>query len=263
MSSVIVIKRNTLEIWRDVIFALFAREIRTGFNDKLGLSWAIINPVVFIFVLSYMRAFVEGNETHSLDTFTFMAIGILFIQSFLQALTKCAMSIKKNKALFAFRQVQPISAVVAATLFEFLIKVVSLFGIILFMFFAGIEITVDDALLFIGCFTLLLLLAASLGLLFGIIELFIEELAKLRDLLTRPLFFISGTFFSLQDIPSEYWVYLNWNPILHAIELARYAVANPYSDAGVSFVFFAFVVLVSIFCSFAVYIVFWKQAISR
>jgi capsular polysaccharide transport system permease protein len=50
-----VIKRNKWEIWRDVIFALFVREIRTGFNDKIGISWSVIQPVVFIFILSFVR----------------------------------------------------------------------------------------------------------------------------------------------------------------------------------------------------------------
>lgn len=263
MSSVIVIKRNTLEIWRDVIFALFAREIRTGFNDKFGLSWAIVNPVVFIFLLSYMRSFVEGSDTHSLETFTFMAIGILFIQSFLQTLGKCASSIKKNKALFAFRQVHPISAVIAASLFEFLIKVTSLLGIVVVMLFVGIKVYVSDALLFIGCFTLLFLFSVAMGLLFGIAELFINEISKVRELFTRPLFFISGTFFSLQDIPKEYWAYLDWNPILHAIELARFSISTPYGDNGVSLVFLSSSVLITIFIALSVYIVSWKQAISR
>ncbi|MFT4790358.1 MAG: capsular polysaccharide transport system permease protein, partial [Paraglaciecola sp.] len=103
-----VLKRNKWEIWRDVIFALFAREIRTGFNDKFGLSWAVLGPVAFIFALSFVRGRLGGDETHTLPTFTFMAIGILFIQSFLETLNTSASAIKKNKSLFAFRQVQPI-----------------------------------------------------------------------------------------------------------------------------------------------------------
>ncbi|MEM0912133.1 MAG: ABC transporter permease [Pseudomonadota bacterium] len=263
MSSVIVIKRNTLEIWRDVIFALFAREIRTGFNDKLGLSWAIIQPVAFIFILSYLRSSISGRDTHSLETFTFMAIGILFIQSFLQTVAKSAMSIRKNKALFAFRQVQPISAVIAASLFEFLVKIVSIVGIVVIMYFFKMDIYIGDGLLFIACFSFLLLLATSIGLIFGIVEMFVTEISKVREIFTRPLFFISGTFFSLQDIPTEYWPYLTWNPILHSIELARFAVSTPYGDDGVSLSYLVISTLVAFFSAFAIYLVFWKQAISR
>jgi capsular polysaccharide transport system permease protein len=258
-----VIKRNKWEVWRDVVFALFVREIRTGFNDKLGISWSVIQPVAFIFLLSFLRGRMDGGETHTIPTFTFMAIGLLFIQSFLQTLSSSARSISKNKALYAFRQVQPISAVLASALFELLVKGFVIFGIIIIMYFMGMELEISDPLLFLSCFFLLWIFGVALGLLFGITELFLEEIKKLRDLLTRPLFFISGTFFSLQDFPKEYWHYLDWNPILHAIELTRYAVHSTYGDAGVSLYYLASVTLTFTFFSLAVYFAYWKQAISR
>ena len=41
-------KRSSFKIWQDVIFALFVREIRAKFNDKLGLGWAILQPVISV-----------------------------------------------------------------------------------------------------------------------------------------------------------------------------------------------------------------------
>lgn len=263
MTTVTLQKRTQWDIWRDVIFALFTREIRTGFNDKFGLSWAIINPVVFVVVLAFFRGLINGPYTHTLPTFTFMAVGILFIQSFLRTMQACAMSVKKNKALYAFRQVQPVSAVIATALFEFLVKVFSALSIVMIMYFLGLDIQITDGLLFIACFSLLILLATSLGLLFGIVELFIGEVQKIREMASRPLFFISASFFSLQDIPREFWVYLDWNPILHAIEITRYALLPSYGNEGVSFGYLAGVVLSILFMSLAVYFVSWKQAISR
>jgi capsular polysaccharide transport system permease protein len=258
-----VLKRNKWEIWRDVIFALFVREIRTGFDDKLGLAWAIINPVLFIFVLSFARSQMGGAEVHSLSTFTFMAIGILFIQSFLQTMGGSVGSIRKNKALFAFKQVQPISAVLAGALFQLLIKIFVVIGIIVIMYFMGMELHIANPLLLLACFFLLWIFSVSLGLLFGIAELFVTEVGKVRQLVERPMFFISGVFFSLQDIPREYWHFLDWNPVLHAIELTRFAVRATYGSEGVSLSYLSIIVLVFSFFSLAVYHIAWKQAISR
>ena len=258
-----VLKRNKWEIWRDVSFALFVREIRTGFNDKFGLGWAIISPVIFIFMLASLRDKIGGAEVHTLPTFTFMAIGILFIQSFLQTMGRSASAIRKNKALFAFRQVQPISAVLAGALFELLTKAFVIIGIIIIMYFMGMDLHISNPLLLLACFFLLWIFAVVLGLLFGIAELFVKEIAKVRELLTRPLFFISGTFFSLQDIPREYWHFLDWNPVLHAIELTRCAVRASYGSEGVSLGYLSVSVLVFSFFSLAVYHISWKQAISR
>ena len=263
MSNVTLRKRNRLGVWKDVIFALFTREIRTGFNDKFGLSWAIINPVVFIFVLSSIREVVNGAYTHTLTTFVFMAIGTLFILSFLKTFSAAAKSIIKNKALFAFRQVQPISATIAAGLFALMVKVVSLIGLLVIMYFLDKDISVNNGLLFIYAFFTISLIAVAAGLLFGIGELYVSEIAKVRELATRPLFFISGAFFSLQDIPQQYWVYLNWNPILHAIEIARFSVTPTYGLYGVSPVYLGASLLVSLGIALTIYFVSWKQAISR
>jgi capsular polysaccharide transport system permease protein len=258
-----VVKRGPWKIWKDVIFALFAREIRTGFNDKFGVSWAVINPVLFIFVLSFLRSKIAGGETHTIPTFTFMAIGILFIQSFLQTLNASAVSIRKTKALFAFRQVQPISATIAAGLFELMIKTFALMGILLLMYIMGLEIQVGNPILLVACFVLLWLYAVALGLFFGIAELFIGEVRKVRDMASRPLFFISGSFFSLQDMPKEYWKYLDWNPILHAIELARYSAYPTYGYEGVSLGYLGMSTLFTVALSLGLYQAFWRQAISR
>jgi capsular polysaccharide transport system permease protein len=258
-----VLKRNKWQIWRDVIFALFAREIRTGFNDKFGIAWAVVQPVAFIFILSFLRGRIGGADTHTIPTFTFMAIGILFIQSFLGAMGGSAGAISKNKALFAFRQVQPISAVLAGALFEILVKIFVIIGIIIIMYFMGMDLHISNPLLFLACFLLLWIFAVALGLLFGIAELFVSEIGKVRQLLTRPMFFISGVFFSLQDIPREYWHFLDWNPVLHAIELTRYAVYSTYGSEGVSLEYLSGTVLIFSFFSLAVYHISWKQAISR
>jgi capsular polysaccharide transport system permease protein len=258
-----VIKRNKWEVWRDVIFALFAREIKTTFNDKLGISWSVLSPIAFILMLSFLRGRMDGGDTHTIPTFVFMAYGLLLIQMFLETLQAGSSAVKKNKALYTFRQVQPISAVLAASIFLLLVKIFVMMGIYILMSFMHIEINIDNPLLLMSNFALLWILAFMIGLLFGILSLYLPELSKIQTLLSRPLFFISGTFFSLQDIPREYWWLLDWNPILHAIELTRYAAYTSYQDHGVSSGFLSLVVLCTSFISLSVYYSQWRQAISR
>ncbi|MDO6617599.1 ABC transporter permease [Shewanella sp. 6_MG-2023] len=258
-----VIKRNNWQIWRDVIFALFVREIRTGFNDKFGIAWAVVSPVAFIFILSYMRGRMDGGETHTIPSFTFMAIGMLLVQFFLEVLAGASSAIKKNKALFAFRQVQPLSSIIASALFQLLVKLFVFICIGIIMFFIGIEIRIDNPMAFLANVFLLWLIAISIGSLFGLAACYVPEVSKIQLLMTRPLFFISGVFFSLQDMPKELWQYFDWNPILHAIELSRYAVYSSYGSEGVSEVFLSLSALVSVFVALSCYFVTWKQAISR
>ena len=258
-----IIKRNNWAIWRDVIFALFVREIRTGFNDRLGLAWAIFQPLSFIFLLSYLRGMIAGSESHTVPTFEFMMYGMLLIQLFLDTLMNASNSIKKNKALFAFRQVQPISSVIATGSFYFLVKLAVFILLILIMYLLDIDFRIDDPLFLLFNAVSVWLIAISLGLLFAIGLCYVPEISKMQSVLMRPLFFISGVFFSMQDIPKEYWGYLDWNPILHAIELSRHAAYSTYSVDAVSEFYLFSVTLVLLFFSLATYHVSWKQAISR
>jgi capsular polysaccharide transport system permease protein len=106
-------------------------------------------------------------------------------------------------------------------------------------------------------------ISVSIGMIFGIIECYVVEVKKVRSFLSRPLLFISGVFFSLQDIPREYWYLVDWNPLLHGIELSRFALYSTYTDIGVSVTYLAKVTLYSLFLSLIVYVGFWRQAISR
>ncbi|MCL1044126.1 ABC transporter permease [Shewanella electrodiphila] len=255
--------RTILQIWLDVIFAIFVREIKSKFSDKLGISWAVAQPVSFIFVLSYMRSSIEGGETHSIPTFVFMVYGMICIQLFLTTLTSTSGSIKKNKQLFSFRQVQPIASVIAVALFELVNKVVVISVLALIMYFIKIEISIYDPLRILIYLISIWLIALSTGMLFALARAFIPEVDKVRTMLQRPLFFISGVFFSLQDLPENIWIYLQWNPVLHAIELSRLAAYPIYGAVGVSELYLFLFTLTITFFSLCCYTLSWKQAISR
>ncbi|WP_068547313.1 ABC transporter permease [Thalassotalea crassostreae] len=254
--------RSNIKIWQDVIFALFLREIRSQFNDKFGIGWAIFNPLVFIFVLSFVRSLIGGDFTHTMPTFVFMMYGMLFIQLFILTLNNCTKSINKNKALFAFRQVHPISALIAAALFQFIIIVIVILVLFKIIYLFQMEVSLFDPLSIILYLFLIWCFAMSLGLLFAIGRSFVPEIEKVRGLLQRPMFFISGVFFSLKDIPEEYRVYFSWNPILHAIELSRDAAYPSYQAIDVNLGFISIVTLMFLFFSLACYKVTWKKVLN-
>ena len=62
------------------------------------------------------------------------------------------------------------------------------------------------------------------------------DVAQVVPIILRPLYFISGVFFSVEVIPSEYRPWLLWNPVLHALEIIRgayfTAIDTHYGDPG-------------------------------
>jgi len=258
----LVKNRTNLEVWLDVVFAIFLREIRSKFNDKLGISWAVINPLIFIFLLSFGRSLLGGPITHSMPTLVFMIYGMLLVRLFLMTFGNISTVIKQNKQLLAFRQVQPISTVVAASLFELLVIMFVILILFVILYLLRVDATLNDPLTVFVCIIQVWLLASSLGLLFGIASIYLPELDKMSIFVQRPVFFMSGIFFSLQDIPKEFWHYFDWNPILHAVELSRGAAYPSYITEGVSlsYVFLSTLILTAfaLFC----YQASWKEALN-
>lgn len=260
----LVQKRSTLQVWGDVIFAIFLREIKSQSTDKIGLIWSGVSPLIMIAGMTAMRSYMSGGgDSHGMPTVFFMVYGMILIQFFLTVLIATSGAIQKNKPLYAFRQVQPISSVIAIAVFELLVKLFVVFAIVVICFIAQLDILIVDAISVITNFLKVWLIGVSFGLMFGLSYCYVPELKKVQQLLTRPLFFISGIFFSLQDIPREYWHYLDWNPLLHAVELTRFAAYPSYGNEGVSYLFLDIFTITSVFLALACYHISWKQAISR
>ena len=255
--------KDQLYAWRGVIFALFLRELQSKFNDKFGLGWAFLEPFAFIFALSYLRGLISGDDIHSIPLFLFMMIGMVGLQSLTTCLQSVSTSVRRNKPLYAFRQVQPISAILTAGFLEFSVKVVVVALLCLALYLMGETFTVNDPLLLISLFLLLWVFSISIGMIFAIAAAFVPEVDKIKSMLTRPLMFISCVFFSLQDLPEEYWPYLTWNPLVHFNELARYACFESYGTKGVSLGFLIEITIIFLFLSLSMYHITLNKVLSR
>jgi capsular polysaccharide transport system permease protein len=258
-----VLPRNLSRIWLDVIYAIFLREVKSKSSDKFGIAWSVISPVAFIFMLSFLRGRMDGGDTHGIPTFFFMVYGMILIQFFLGLVNSVSSAIKKHKPLYAFRQVQPISSILSITLFECLVKIFVILLIGGICFILQFDIYINDPLSVLLNLLKVAVFSMSIGIIFALAACYVPEVDKIKGLLLRPMFFISGVFFSLQDVPQEYWSYLTWNPVLHAVELTRYAVYPAYGNAGVSALYLNVFTLTSLGVALACYHISWKQAISR
>ena len=255
--------KERLYVWRNVIFALFLRELQSKFNDKFGLSWAFIEPFLFIALMSYVRAKLAGDDVHGVPVFIFMSIGLMGLRTFTSLLKDVSASIKRNKPLYAFRQVQPIASMLTTGFLELAIKTVVIGLIALTIYLMDMDIELHDPLLLCFLFLELWVMGQAMGIIFGVVVAFVPEINKLLVFAMRPLLFISCVFFSLQDVAREYWVYFTWNPLVHFLELARYACYESYGDNGVSVVFTMEVTIISLFFALALYHITWKRVLAR
>ncbi|MFA0813020.1 ABC transporter permease [Microbulbifer epialgicus] len=234
-------QRSVWQIQRDVIYALLVREMKTRFGKwKLGYAWVLLEPALHIMVLVAVFSFLRGAHYPGVPTALFMLGGIAPFLFFSHCVHKSLTAVASNRGLFNYRQLRPFDAVLSRVFLEFAIYVATLVVLMGVFAWFGISTRFNNFLLLVVVNLLFFFFCLGLSLALCVVGEKFPELAKLIPLLVRPLYFMSGVFFSLEHIPGEYHAYLVWNPLLHVIELNREGLFANYSGMFGSLAYLGF-----------------------
>lgn len=212
-----------LRVQAQVVYALILRETRTRFGkNRLGYLWAVIEPLLVIGTFAWLMA--EGLR-HSLPpgmtVLSFLATGFIPYHFFTDIHARMANAVQANKALLYYPRVLPIDLMWARFLLEFSTQFV-VFLLVLggdALYFE--RLTLDNvAELLLGLF-LAAGLGAGVGVTFGALGTMYPVIDRIEGALFRPLMFISGIWFTANELPVEIREILLWNPVLHCVELVR------------------------------------------
>lgn len=206
----------------DVVVALILRETRTRYGrNQLGYVWALIEPVVVILTFYWVLALAGRGVPAGMDAFSFVATGVLPYTLFSNSVTRVAEAINANKALLYYPQVRPIDLVIARSLLEAATYVAVFLLVMGGHALITQRLELASPLMVIGGMAAASALGTTLGLVFcGLGQL--SALAdRARGPLVRPLFWISGIFFTVETLPERARDALIYNPMLHATELVR------------------------------------------
>lgn len=206
-----------------VVHALVLRETRTKFGEhQLGYLWAVLEPVFWIGTFWGMYVVIGRPVSPGLDDAGFLTTGILTYELFANNVSRIGEAINGNKPLLFYPQVQPIDLVWArAALETATIGAVFVLMVGSTAFYRGEWPTVDNLLLVLEGLFLAALLGTALGLLLCMLGEMFPTVERLRGPVLRPLFWISGLFFTLDEVPASTHDALLLNPVLHALELVR------------------------------------------
>jgi capsular polysaccharide transport system permease protein len=257
-----MIDRSPLRIQRDVLLAMLIRELKTRFGTlKFGYAWMLLEPVVHVALFSALFYF-RGREMYpGIPTPLFILVGIVPWLCFSKCINLSLAAVSANRGLFNYRQVRPFDAVLARVILEFAVFLVSF--IVLFILFAwfGVYSPFGDLLKFIAVFFLFFIFCLGISLLLCVIGERFPEATKLVPVFLRPMYFLSGIFFSLEHVPPQYHSFLSWNPMLHIIELFRSACFSKFGGYFADFNFIAIFTICSIFFGLLVYRVNWVELV--
>lgn len=235
-------KQTPWEIQKSVVFAVFIRELNARFGRfTLGYLWALLEPLFFVMVLSFMRGRFTGAPMAGLPQVVFFASGVLPFLLFRNIAISSISSVEANHGLFNYQRVKASDVFAARFLLELLIIIVVSLLIFASLPFLGQSFRHNDTLQTLAVLTLLLLFTAGIGLIFSVLGPIWVEAKKVLPMILRPLMFISGIFFPINSIPPSVRDYFLWNPILHALELLRGAafVGHTSHEASWSYLFWS------------------------
>ncbi len=213
---------QALNVQGRVISALTLRETRARYgNSKLGFFWALFEPfahiTVFIGIFSALGRAVPLGDSMGL----FMLTGIIPWLLYSNTVSNVMGGLNSNKSLLGYPQVMPMDITISRVVLEaatlFIVMLLFLAG----FFYLGVRIEIDSFLQMFSAYALLILLATGVGLINAAIVPIYPSYQSIYSAFSRPLYFISGVFFTADFLQPEVFAAIDFNPLIHLIEWFR------------------------------------------
>ena len=198
------------------VFALMLREMVTTYGRSPGgYLWAVLEPVAAIALLSFAFSLAFRAPSLGVSFPLFYATGYLPFMLFHDVSAKTAGAIRFSLPLLNFSALTWVDVILARfflNLFTHLVTAALVIGGLILLLDA--RATFDMAHVLAG-FGLAALLALGVGLINAYLFLAFPAWERVWQVLTRPLFIMSGVFFLFEDLPQEIQGFLWFNPLFH------------------------------------------------
>jgi capsular polysaccharide transport system permease protein len=148
---------------------------------------------------------------------------------------RVADSISGNKALLFYPHVLPVDLALARALLELVTHTGVFLALMTLHAVFARKLAVDQPLLVLAGLGLAGLLGTGLGLIFCGLAQLSSVVERIRGPLLRPLFWVSGIFFTAASLPETVRQGFLWNPVLHCTELVRggwFAAYDAHVEVG-------------------------------
>ncbi len=233
-----------------VIHALILRETKTRYGRlQLGYLWAFMEPVLIITVLGLVFTYMRMGSSMGLPLIQFLITGYVPFMLFRDVLSQTMLAVRPNLQLLYFPQVQIFDLGTARALLELITFLIVFTIMILLVAFTEIElVAIEDPLGMLTAIFMIVIYAYGIGTALGaLIPLFPSLQFLVQAVYLRPMFFLSGVFFTIDMIPEAVRPYALLNPMLQLIEMMRAAYFPGYESTHVSYPYLISVILSTLF----------------
>jgi ABC-2 type transport system permease protein len=219
--------------WRSELRAIrivWRRELIRFKSDRIRIVTALIQPLLFLFVLGSGLEQLSSASTHGVELKTFIYPGVLCIAVMFTAMFSAA-SIVWDREFGFLREmmVAPVrrSSIVIGKCFGGA-TVASLQGVILLCLAWAVDVPYSVTLI-LGILALQLLLAFSITAFGVMVAARIKQMTAfmgVMQMVVMPMFFISGALFPVANLPAWLAVLNRLDPLTYAVDPMRRLVFN-------------------------------------
>jgi lipopolysaccharide transport system permease protein len=237
--------RKIRECWqyKDLLRMLSYRDVRVRYAQTLlGMSWAIINPLVSVLLLYFVFGVVVKVDTQGIPPLLFTMAGLCSWNYFSRVVGEAGGSVigaqSLVKKVYFPRLIIPLSKAISA-LMDLIIVIVILAGMMLIY-----QVPVSWQVLMIIPFSMLTVLA---GIAFGIwvaaLTIRFRDFTHIIPLILRIGMFLSPIAYSASIVPPSYRWAFNLNPLTGIIEGFRWSLFNIPLDTGAVWISFGVIMI--------------------
>ena len=219
-----------------IVHAIMLREIKSRFGrQKMGYLWAVLEPAAFTAIFALFFAIGHQTAPSGMPVVPFMITGFAPFFLFRGTMTQSMGAVETNRVLLTFSQVTPTDLVLARALLETATMIVVLFLLLGVAHALGFDVAIDNPLAMFAALGCLAATGLGLGAFFAALAPFVRSMPQIVSIIAgRPLFFVSGLFFTAEMLPGNVRDLLLLNPLLHMIEWLRSSVFVEFESRYVS-----------------------------
>jgi len=248
--------RAGLVVTRRVIWALIMREARTRYGrSDLGYAWAIIDPLIEFSLLMVLFTAFGRVSPIAVSLPAFLISGLMPFHLFRDCMSRGSTAASANAALLTYPQVKVMDVVAARVLLEtatFLVVYVSFVFVIVFAVGDQFSAFVDEPRKMIPAFLGLFYFGFCCAVFSSSMNRLTPIWGSIWGYLSRPLWFLSGVFFTLSHLPNNARRYMTYNPVAHVLEWWRSGTLSAFESTAYSPLFVLGTATVLLFIGLAV-----------
>lgn len=211
-----------LRIQLQIVATLARRDVQSRFGESwLGYAGSFLAPVAWIGA-TWLAFYLLGRTSPVYtDMFSFIISGLIPYSLFRYVVTAIGRTKSSARTLLLFPTVAEEQNMAAGALVELAN------GIVLFLLVTAANLAIfgkaelADPLTFGWGMLLCWGLGGAYAYFFAMLSRFHGRATNIGQLLLRPTFFLSAIFFTANELPEHVLDWLSWNPLLHAVEIAR------------------------------------------